>query len=737
MEKNEVSKNSQIMNRRILIFTMVLFALVTSLFYSCGLYKRAYDLSKNLSWQNFFPETVSMKSPNKNPYYFFISGWYPEGKEIYMTSPVAKIRFFNFSNRDRNLYFKVRKGNFFDKKKVHILIFVNKNKCREIFAKSSEEEIKIPVKKEFLKEGENFLKFELGEEEKRIFQEKHTKKPHRLIFLKDVEFLLPFPKPFSKKSERIFQPANSAMEFFFVPLGKILLRYEVENLSIGEKETSKATLKISILSKEGKIISDKILQLKNSEKRKGNISLKSFAGKLIGIRLIYKAKNPMNRLLWKKLALTGMENKKASPKFNGRIKGKPNIFLILIDAARYNTIIEKKELVPNITKFSKQAFSFKKFYTSAPYTAASVATYMTGLYPEAHGIRDVKNIASKKLLTLPEELRNIGYSTLLITGSAIPIRTGISGRFDKTVYIGKIGFLNDSTMKEKLMVRTLRKINPYKPNFVYIHILPPHYPYNPPPQFYIIKKTLGYNQMFIKRLVRRYEKDFNPPPKFIDWLYNCYLNNIYYADYLVGKVLDTIKSMGLYEKSLIVVSTDHGEAFYEHYKFDHNTTNYQEMIHIPFFLKMPGQKEAKSVEKTAYSNVDFAPTIYDLLGIKPKLKTQGTSLAPLLLGKPDKLLKRWLYSRANSDAFNIGLTDGKTKYIYYKGRDEIYNLEEDDKEKHNLAPSKPLLTGLLRQKAFGMLKRNKEYNKTHDLKPFSKKKIKKFRKVLESLGYIN
>jgi len=718
----------------------VVFLTILLIFSGCkGRKVSRQDFLKDLDWYNFSRESSDIKIRPERAFYNFFEGWRPSGKYVFMTSPLAKIRFFHFSERDLYLSFFIKSGIFYrEKESIKISFSIRGKKIATIRTTPEEKLVTIQLKNNDLLKGENFLLLEIGKEDKQFYEKYKWEKPHFLAGIKRLRFLIP-EQPFFKKSNKgLIQPPNSSISFYSKAGGTSSLHLKFRKVGGRRGNRNDERVEIKITTTGGRLLKKEKLSLTEYKDVIKTLSFNLPENQIIGITLSFFSSNPLSRLLWKTIELEGepiLKNKIQPEKRNTGLKSRPDIFFIVLDAARYKEVKNLPDFVPNISSFAQDSFSFERFYSSAPYTSASVTSFMTGLYPEAHGVRLIQDAIGSNLRTLPDELRNSGYYTVMITGSVVPVNIGLAERFHKAIYIGKRGRINSSTMKEPLMLEALKKLKTEQPNFVYIHLLPPHEPYNPPPDFYKRVSSLDYQQSNVEKSKRKYERELNPPPEFVKWLYNCYLNNLYYGDYLVGKILDAIKDAGLYESSIIIITADHGEAFFEHMKFGHNTTNYEEMIHIPFLLKMPGQKEGRQVDKITFSNVDFAPTLYELLRIKPGLSPQGISFAPLLMGKPFSFPERWLYSRTISHRFNLALFNGNTKFYYNLGREELYDLNKDPGERYNLYFSDPVLSGYLKQKLFLLLKTNIEYNRRFHLKP-GRSSFKKYLKELKSLGYL-
>jgi arylsulfatase A-like enzyme len=167
--------------------------------------------------------------------------------------------------------------------------------------------------------------------------------------------------------------------------------------------------------------------------------------------------------------------------------------------------------------------------------------------------------------------------------------------------------------------------------------------------------------------------------------------------------------MGLLDKTIFVLTSDHGTEFHEHKRFDHGFSLYDELIHVPLVIKLPGQK-AGSVIKDQISSIDVMPTILDLLDVKmperAKKQLRGASLVPAFKGAD---VAKDVYSETDYRQYTYKrsvITRDGWKFIYTlenKGR-ELYNLKKDPGETKNLVEQEPRRAYELEQKLFAFFK---------------------------------
>ncbi len=166
------------------------------------------------------------------------------------------------------------------------------------------------------------------------------------------------------------------------------------------------------------------------------------------------------------------------------------------------------------------------------------------------------------------------------------------------------------------------------------------------------------------------------------------------ADEKFRRFMDEFDKLGLTDKTLFVLTSDHGTELYEHRRFDHGFTLYNEQIHVPLFIKLPGQKAGKIITDRV-SSVDVMPTILDLLDVRvpdnARKQLRGVSLVSTMRGES---CKRDVFSETDYRQYTYKrsiITSENWKLIYtLESRSrELYDLNSDPREALNLAEAEP------------------------------------------------
>ncbi len=715
------------MNLKKIKFIILYFFIVLFSSTSCKIKHKSIINLKALSIIN---DTKIIKTTKNLKKLYFHHGFIMLKGENLQIKKTGTIRFYKSKLENIKIHIFLKQGN----TNTKILLYINKHRVSTINPEKRYKRFSIFLPRKYLKKGWNYI-YTIAREHDRSIKENVFLKIKKIIIKSNDNF--PLSPKIEYKKNRIIQKPNTTVEFYF-------RKNEYRNISINffAKNFSKnSKLEIYVSSKKKK---KKLLKVHKIESNKFSLelNLKRFSKSLIyRLDFTLKDKNGNSILIWEKFTAKNIVKNEALTKTK-KIKTK-NVFYILLDALRYDCIwkkVENRYITPNINKFGQESFVFSNFFANAPYTRASVSTLFTSLLPEVHNVINVSSQYDKKLPDIAKTFKANNFHTTLIFGSNVFPINNMGVNFDSKINV-RINNPLYSTMLENKIISTLKTLKKHNKNFVYIHLLPPHMPYNPPPPFNQIFEDTNnkYHLTLYLRKIKRANKYQIVSHKFINFLERTYLNNVVYADHITGIILEELKKLNFYDSSIIIISSDHGEAFYEHEKIGHNSTNYNEMIRIPFLIKLPKDTNTKAKIIYAYrSNIDVLPTLIELLGLKPvnkKIKYQGKSFAKLFFSS-SQTYDRFIYSRAASKDINYSVIWKGYKYINYEGRDELYNLKNDKEEKINLAEKFPFITGYLRQKGYIILYNNIYLNKTYKINSHEKNLSRKEINALKSLGYL-
>jgi tetratricopeptide (TPR) repeat protein len=229
--------------------------------------------------------------------------------------------------------------------------------------------------------------------------------------------------------------------------------------------------------------------------------------------------------------------------------------------------------------------------------------------------------------------------------------------------------------------------------------------------------------------------NYEPPEPFTSrFRQSLYAGEIAYTDHCIGRVIDKLKNLGLYDSTLLIITSDHGESLGEHLERTHAYFVYQGTIKVPLIFKIPGGAKGKRISGVA-GLIDIVPTVCVILGVKAPGRVHGQNLFGRAWHRPRK---RQLYCESLTPLRMYGanplrgIVTDRFKYIQTT-RPELYNLVQDPKETNNLISRQPHQARILQEALDVMLEQNLRSGG-----PDSKLEMDdEMRKRLESLGYID
>ncbi len=384
---------------------------------------------------------------------------------------------------------------------------------------------------------------------------------------------------------------------------------------------------------------------------------------------------------------------------------KPHVIWILLDAARahnFSCYGYDRPTTPNLDKLAERGVLCELNFSQAVHTKGSVPSYMTGRYFPVRVDKFPREVTAlyrepapgEKLF--PEIMAENGYETIFLTTHFwFPPGSRLCEAFEKKVHIsaGK----RDTVPKripgtfEQLnrVLFSLLESPADRPRFIYIHSVDTHFPHvlEPPYDRWLIP---GYESERIDQVHAHVDRlDFTESD--IEQLKGLYDGSLNYADEQIGVLLEKLKEKGLVDKTVIVVSSDHGEMLGEdgtHWGHKGGKGFREYLIRVPLLMAGPQIPEGKRIKQLS-ENADIVPTLVDLLGLKTDAEFDGKSMVPLMEGNNSAihqyvLIKHGEHSNLNGDPRMLGLRSFDFKYELYptKGSERLIALD-------NVSPTEP------------------------------------------------
>lgn len=384
--------------------------------------------------------------------------------------------------------------------------------------------------------------------------------------------------------------------------------------------------------------------------------------------------------------------------------GRVNILVYLVDALRADHLGcygYNRPTTPQIDKFASQAVLFENAQAQSPWTRASVASVFSGLWPETHGAQDREHILSDKTTTLAEILQRDGYATFGFTGNGNSHAPwGFGQGFESLLFIrGRAGqhFARSEEIHEAAL-EWIDQRDTAKPFFLWVHTIDPHAPYEAPDPFRseFAPNVTDSNAGSIGRLAELDRNHHTITQADIDTLINLYDAEVAANDASFGKLLDELRVRDLYDSTLIVFLSDHGEEFFDHGGWAHGKTLYSEMLDVPLIIKAPFQKDGLRLPDSA-QHIDLLPTIVDyagapMPGVLPGRSLRGRmTLNSMNHAHPVAIAQMRLDGRVGSS-----MIEGQWKVVVrnYDGVEafpRLHDRKADVSERKNFSFDEPLL----------------------------------------------
>jgi arylsulfatase A-like enzyme/Flp pilus assembly protein TadD len=346
------------------------------------------------------------------------------------------------------------------------------------------------------------------------------------------------------------------------------------------------------------------------------------------------------------------------------------VVLISIDTLRADRLPAygyAKVETPYLDRFRKDAWLFENAYSPCPMTFPSHVTMLTGLLPQEHGVRNNVGYVFQGSAhpSLPSLLKAQRYATgAAVSSYVLRADTGLAGLFDyyEDSLDPRLGspFIDyqRSGYTTAAFARDWVERHRNEPFFFFFHIYEPHLPYEPP-------------ELFRGRYGATYDGE------------------VATADDIVGRFLEDLKKLGVYDTAVVIVTSDHGEGLGDHGEDQHSILLYLEAIKVPLMLKLPGSWRAGRTVTAPAQLSDILPTVTALLGLETPKGVSGTSFLALEgSGKPGRAIyAETLYPRLQLGWSELrSVIDARYQYIHGP-RPELYDIVADPAEKHDLVRS--------------------------------------------------
>lgn len=391
----------------------------------------------------------------------------------------------------------------------------------------------------------------------------------------------------------------------------------------------------------------------------------------------------------------------------------PNLLVIVIDAQRADHLSSYgygRPTTPGLDAFAARGVRFANAIAASNRTSTSMASFWTGQLPLRHGVFRRGDVLKEHFATLAELLAARGYRTAAwCPNPSLDRKLGHAQGWQS--YDDDI--MEDTGGPAWQRWETATAINaaalpwivarPQQPFLAWLHYRDVHGPYVPPPPYDTMfpattKRPMTPTEVAARPRYLTLAGDGND----LQYYVSRYDGDTRYADEKITALLAELERRGVLENTVVVVTADHGEAFLEHGQWNHDETLYEEEVHVPLVIVRPGTRP-RVVERVV-SSLDLFPTLLELAGA-PVVPSDGQSLVPLLDGDDVRYRRTRAFSesRGRWGSVQQATRDARWKVVFndsyaawFLGMPiELYDLQADPGQKHNLAGSNVAQAALL------------------------------------------
>jgi arylsulfatase A-like enzyme len=381
-----------------------------------------------------------------------------------------------------------------------------------------------------------------------------------------------------------------------------------------------------------------------------------------------------------------------------------DVVMIVVDTLRFDRLGKygnANGLTPVLDRFADRGVRFDRAYATTSWTMPSVASLFTSRLPSQHKVSDFDSRLGDNEVTLAEDLAAAGFATAGFTANwRLTPELGYAQGFNTWRFFFTETKARGQVLRESALAwldASGKEGGHIPPRFIYLQYMEPHVPLQAPPALQA-RFAPGVTAAEVTRL-NAWALEALPDGTLLKagelaQLMSMYDAEVAAVDEEIGRLFDALEKSGILEHALVIVTADHGEEFLEHGIFGHGHNLFNTTVRVPLIIAGPGIPAGRVVSENV-SLVDLAPTVLDLMGVKPEASFEGRSLVPLLRGAApaapapvDVVLQ---LPRAKSDwdlrRHTDGLVRGEQKLLVDPlGVTELYDLAADAGEQHPQGP---------------------------------------------------
>ncbi len=546
-------------------------------------------------------------------------------------------------------------------------------------------------------------------------------------------------------------PANTGLAYVYkLPSdASLAFEYSLDSAQRGRSHGERLKIGLSTLSGESVVLFDQGLEAGQggSGRSRTVLDLSAYQDQVCRLDFVFQSDLPRERSnakvrIWDSeiRGVRSIQDVHAEDAPREAALSRPfNILIYLVDCLRPDHLPffdYSRDTAPHMAEFVKDSVLFRRAYAQSSWTRPSVGVLFTGLYPFQHMAIDLKSGLAREHQTLAEILEEAGFHTLGISSNAgIKQFFNFDQGFSYFKYHSNLEGGNAEMLNTYAFTQLREEPSPF---FLYVHTMEPHRPYHLQEEFIPVftEEELREHSRFVEveglgridlyQLVAQYDA------------------TIAQNDRSFGALMAELKRLGVYDDTLIVLMSDHGEQFYEHGGFAHGQNLYQESVRNLLAVKLPRQVNGGRVVEDNVQEIDILPTLLDLAGLAVPRYSAGKSLrVPLLSSSPSGApLHSEIFLETGVELNHKAVVAGQWKMIHI-GREwnddlrqyELFDLTADPGERVNLIGRSPIAASYLKRRLSGWAQAQEklvDIGKEDIEKTLTEKEIQE----LKALGYI-
>lgn len=378
-----------------------------------------------------------------------------------------------------------------------------------------------------------------------------------------------------------------------------------------------------------------------------------------------------------------------------------HLFVVLVDTLRRDHIGAVGAFeTPFAEDLRRASYVFERATAADSWTKPAVATILSGLYPRRHGAVTHEAALPADVTLLPQVLAQSGWATAAFsTNGYISPRFGFGKGFDEFRSLGdQEGRPERAAGAVDAVIDWLSGEDAERPHMVYLHLVDPHVPYDPPDEFLCPNAPNDCRRRLPPKVTMELVKAGSASENVVDekshrLLKRQYAAEVSYADNEIERLYRWLEAHGWLDDAVFVLTSDHGEEFAEHGFYGHGQSLHGELTDVPLFVSVSSDAPVSEVVREPFSMVDLMPTLLDLLGADAPDDIDGVSFfSPKRSGAAYAAA---VLSESPSKA-RVAALSGRFKLIISDFSYKLYDLARDPGETEDVSQRYPIAFGALR-----------------------------------------